>query len=251
MATWNVFCKNSTFGGFYCHAIRIGREHVNSHGPNILLLIDGRGLQNRCRDRLGSPESDVQHSRAVDDNEDGDLVVPFPGALLVDADVEIGRRLASLEAPNHFRAAGDGDTHGHPRRISFGTAFPVLEFHPSHFRNRCTGPLSPATKRPPACCPNDINVHIIQPTTSSAADLLLRRQPGGHVAEKSPTATSYAYRGCSPLETAAFCDVSDIRTPRRHTVTPASLTCARQIPQEQPLRKKLSYASAVSLQVTQ
>jgi hypothetical protein len=70
--------------------IRIGREHVGSHGLHRLPLFDREGLQDRLRGGLSSLGDDVQHSRAVDVGEDGDVIVPSPKALVVDADVRMG-----------------------------------------------------------------------------------------------------------------------------------------------------------------
>jgi hypothetical protein len=79
--------------------IRIGREHVGSHSLDLLPLLEGQGLQHRLHGGLSSLGSDVQYSRAVDVGEDGDVVVPFTKALLIDPDVGNRLQLASLKAP--------------------------------------------------------------------------------------------------------------------------------------------------------
>ena len=87
--------------GLVGHRIRVGRQHVGSHRPDLLPLLDGEGLQDRLRCGLGSLRSHVEDARAVEIGEDGDVVLAFSEVLLVDAKVGNGLRLASLETRLH------------------------------------------------------------------------------------------------------------------------------------------------------
>lgn len=97
--------------GLVGHCVGVGGEHVGGHGLDLLPLLDRQCLEDRFRGGLGSLGGDVQDTGAVDVGEDGDVVVPFPKALLVDADVANGCCLASL------KASFDGTIHDRLGRI--------------------------------------------------------------------------------------------------------------------------------------
>jgi hypothetical protein len=97
--------------GLVGHCVGVGGEHAGGHGLDLLPLLDRQCLEDRFRGGLGSLRGDVQDAGAVDVGEHGDIVVPFPKALLVDADVANRCCLASL------KASFDGTIHDRLGRI--------------------------------------------------------------------------------------------------------------------------------------
>lgn len=59
--------------GLVGHRIRVGREHVGSHGLDLVPLLDGQGLQDILRRCQGSLRSHVEDAGAVEISEDGDV----------------------------------------------------------------------------------------------------------------------------------------------------------------------------------
>ena len=79
--------------------VGIGREHVGSHGHNLLPLLNRQRLQDRLRCSLSSLRGHIQDAGAIDVGEDGDVVVASAEALLVDTNVANGRHFTSLKPP--------------------------------------------------------------------------------------------------------------------------------------------------------
>jgi len=89
------------------HSIGIGRKHVGGDRPNLLSLLNRQRLEDGLGSRLGAFRDHVKNTGAVEISENGDVVMPLPEALLVDAQVGNVRRLPTLQAPCD-RAIHDG-----------------------------------------------------------------------------------------------------------------------------------------------
>jgi hypothetical protein len=81
------------------HRVRIGRKHVGGDRPNFLPLLDRQRLEDGLGSRLGAFRNHVKNAGTIDISEDGDVVMPLPEALLVNAQVGDVRRFPTLQAP--------------------------------------------------------------------------------------------------------------------------------------------------------
>ena len=82
-----------------CHRVGIGWKHVGSDRPNLLSLLNRQRLEDGLGSRLGTFRDHVKNAGTIEISEDGNVVMPLPEALLVDAQMWNVRRLPTLQAP--------------------------------------------------------------------------------------------------------------------------------------------------------
>lgn len=85
--------------GLLSHRVCIGREHAGGNESNVLPLLDRKRSQDRLCGGLSSFPNHVKDTAAVQIRDEGDVVVPSPETLVVEAEVRNAAGFESAQPP--------------------------------------------------------------------------------------------------------------------------------------------------------